>query len=1147
MVLFYPQLGFAMEFEVCVQIALQTGSHPWRVQSPTTPPRLKVTISERTTFRQLRTELNVLLFAGDNSDEPFHRIEIQFASTFQRRPAHVAMLDDIVYFRLLRIESDCLLDDVKLVLTSMPRGRRNVPSTLPVRAPPSRFYGSTRFDSPHAAGFSPSSPPSSSSSSLSSLLPSSSSSSSSSCTEWIHDLSNTDHLYPPTSIAAGSTSGHSPHPSIYLALEHLNSIQGLIPEKILHDASCRSIKQGRLYKRSSSGPTEEWTEMCVILETSRLWFYPIVSVGNKARYANQLSSIVLEMSLPLSAANDAATIATAATTKAHFTDSSLSCTTFFITHPRPTPLSMGSSSVYFRAKTRIEAEKWVLAITAKAVHERENEEIIRADAMISKMEREASRGDIQVLSDNARYEGMLGNNILRGAFQSYLKTSHIPESLKFWEHAEDYRRGHPDSSEPFDFLMIDTGNRLDVQAWGMAIFDTFLRIDAQYQISDCSFEESKQILKILSAPHPPHNAFISVQANAYFKLKYADGHYPTFLTECPKYRKLLQASLHAHHRSVCNKPVFESFFGNNRLSMAEQGMSAQINDFGPKQIAGGGGTAWSRLKSLFGASSGNRPGVSEQMLHSGSSHASIRRSIEASTEGVRKPSNLRYTPWRTSRCVGGVASQNRSFSLDVSNLPNWWWKHACPGEDKDRASSILLTRGCLKTCRHCIPLDERNTDLLVLLDRKLQLAQEREAKCTAVTAAATALASPGDVAVPLTTLQGMGNILLASMVRARYFPYASDIARTSGNGGGSGGSDGGDVIEQAGVHTPHAGCTGGADPCTGSDWIQLYALVTQFIGLGAVVLIDPVSSTVRAKIHLHKVERVCATPRGLSCLDLWELSGRGGGSRLRWQIIPLAVDTEERHFSTQSWIDTLWPLTTHGNNSGGGVVVGKPTTPAPRSLPYPLVRSLVRIVACGILSKRGNINTAYKRRWFVCCSGDKILSYYKETTWKGSIDLSELIALKFLASEVTPTRRGSFVTFLSAGGGMCAQDQRMASPSAAGVNMAEIPGSECLATSSKEMMLITKGRTFFLMADSLEEAERWFTVLHECLQDILGAVTSSASIPMGDTSEPTLPSPLIDAPYHYINHDIALELEDRNVRYINHDIALELEDRNVLT
>jgi len=235
------------------------------------------------------------------------------------------------------------------------------------------------------------------------------------------------------------------------------------------------------------------------------------------------------------------------------------------------------------------------------------------------------------------------------------------------------------------------------------------------------------------------------------------------------------------------------------------------------------------------------------------------------------------------------------------------------------------------------------------------------------------------------------------------------------------------------------------DACSGSDWIFQFALLCDS---GTMLLFDPTAggkpksadgifcselgneSLLRAKISLKpgNVWSVRSKDKGLHC---FELSSRSAGAPL-WQFIPAGmVAAENKGCAAQKWIDSLWPFCCSATIGGD---------PVPNS---------VRILLCGHLSKRGEVNTSYKRRWFVYTTDGKI-SYYQDTAWRGSISLDDLESVCFSSSDASKGKR------VASGAG--------------DADSAKL----CALT---EFVINTSKRIFYLMADSPEDASRWVCLL----------------------------------------------------------------------
>jgi hypothetical protein len=185
---------------------------------------------------------------------------------------------------------------------------------------------------------------------------------------------------------------------------------------------------------------------------------------------------------------------------------------------------------------------------------------------------------------------------MRKHFQEYLGKNLTDESLKFWEYAEDYRRGHPQSSYPFDLgstevpsqtkgrnsksmlkgstsnnnlsgcgsttakdlstiqnviasaeeTSLDEGNKKPLSAeeknrietWCKTIYECFIEDGAPMQIGDCSSDSKEMIIANMKDCHP--NLFLDIQLKIFHNLKFKI--YPDFVSK-NGYRKVLQSVL----------------------------------------------------------------------------------------------------------------------------------------------------------------------------------------------------------------------------------------------------------------------------------------------------------------------------------------------------------------------------------------------------------------------------------------------------------------------------------------------------------------------------------------------------------------------------------------------------------------------------
>ena len=333
---------------------------------------------------------------------------------------------------------------------------------------------------------------------------------------------------------------------------------------------------------------------------------------------------------------------------------------------------MGRGPMYLRAKNRVEAESWVNAIGQRHETCSDNDVIFSAEGTIASAQFETSREDIRSLRELAGFEGMLKSRLLCGHFQSFLEENFIPESFKFWQYAEDFRRGHPKSKDPLPFVDKSAG-QVNVRSWATSIYDTFLRDGAPVQISDCSGEDNMRVQAFLSAVEIPSNdIFLNIQAICFLKLKHGEGHYPAFIG-CKVYRYLLMAALHARIRNGNYQKLFATSFVSDSLSQSEIGVDFFQTQNNSDEVAESlidkkFGFFQGLTRMLGGKSIATERDDSKST--SKSSHSSSKTNDDdddSILERKRSQWVSRSTPWRR---------QGTRESRDGRWLPAWWWELA---------------------------------------------------------------------------------------------------------------------------------------------------------------------------------------------------------------------------------------------------------------------------------------------------------------------------------------------------------------------------------------------------------------------------------------------------------------------------------------
>lgn len=213
-----------------------------------------------------------------------------------------------------------------------------------------------------------------------------------------------------------------------------------------------------------------------------------------------------------------------------------------------TGTSKDALQIRLKARSKEEALEWLKAIQIRRenTYDEDNLKIMLAEKQMESVQEEIFHDDLEKLNGLINFEGMLENRYLRQHFQQYLKKSSSDEFLKFWEYAEDYRRGHPQSPQQFSFGGNDgISKRADpnekyISSWAKQIFEEFLKDGARQQISDCSSEDRTKIMQGIEVDVPAYNLFAVVQALSFQSLKFT--WYPQF-TRLNVYPSLLKSAL----------------------------------------------------------------------------------------------------------------------------------------------------------------------------------------------------------------------------------------------------------------------------------------------------------------------------------------------------------------------------------------------------------------------------------------------------------------------------------------------------------------------------------------------------------------------------------------------------------------------------
>lgn len=328
-----------------------------------------------------------------------------------------------------------------------------------------------------------------------------------------------------------------------------------IPSQYLNEIEVSSLKSARLMKLQNVNGKEAYREMNALVTAGSLWYYPFAA-NSYLNNTTILQEIIIdnasvEVALELDSSGCSFTV-TLPLVNAMLPTSCMN-----------TNFTPSEEKQYihhtFKAKSAAECQSWVDTIQQRSQLSSENDIILMADMYTSVAEEEASVQDIDILVDCTTFEGTLKNGYMREKFQSYLGKNFEEEFLLFWEYCEDFRKGHPDSEDPFDFsadfiknskarpcsinLSVEKKRngtsavpassidelaknksqaKIDHQlvlTWARYIYNKFIVDGAPMQIA-CPSNDRNRIEAALSNDSAPPDLFYYVQTQIYNQLKF---------------------------------------------------------------------------------------------------------------------------------------------------------------------------------------------------------------------------------------------------------------------------------------------------------------------------------------------------------------------------------------------------------------------------------------------------------------------------------------------------------------------------------------------------------------------------------------------------------------------------------------------------
>ena len=229
--------------------------------------------------------------------------------------------------------------------------------------------------------------------------------------------------------------------------------------------------------------------------------------------------------------------------------------------PRCFSLSTREGVFHFRAPTEDAMREWITRVRNRAVGS-------SADGMLFDLEKEISRGaseacanDVELIRDACSLSGALINPVVRDHLLDFISNDEVENCILFWAHAEAYRKrfsrapsGGAGVSASADaglhhFFAVPAKPFADAAPAAKHVFDAFLAGDAPHPIP-VSATERQDLAAAVGTPTV--DIFCALQDRILASLQ--SKTYVSFL-ETTEFRKVLTALPHACTRRILSKPA----------------------------------------------------------------------------------------------------------------------------------------------------------------------------------------------------------------------------------------------------------------------------------------------------------------------------------------------------------------------------------------------------------------------------------------------------------------------------------------------------------------------------------------------------------------------------------------------------------------
>lgn len=524
--------------------------------------------------------------------------------------------------------------------------------------------------------------------------------------------------------------------------------------------------------------------------------------------------------------------------------------------------------------------------------------------------------------------------------------------LSFWEYAEDFRRGHPASPQPYrrSELISSVGSE---RSWAADLRAAFLLPSAP---SALPLSLGSSHSHSLQDDACAWDSFLPLQQAVQAQLRdiFAEDFAPS-----TAYRHACMALQLAAARSITTEEV-------RTPTVAAKASSVEKP----------------RPRSLFGLlSRANGPKAE-------------------GADGVRASTQLGSASQQPAMQSRELQAMRTTLSTQQTGMPAWWWASAtevaqgvkdgvpvdwlaCTTEEA-LAIKAREAGGTSSTAQvDCEEVDEANAMTAVFQQHLLAV---RQRLMQGLEPGAFVLSSVGGQQVG-----GLGAVHLVSAMTVhclrppRRFPVAGTSARATQTSFASAvasvridsallvaqldEADTAPTVESDDPLAPASAAkalSAASIDLFSTGYVRLLAVACTSSGVPTVFLLDPLTSRPLAVFRLHEVLRIGPADKLLQALELLDEDG------CCWQLSPDGMDEADAAALRMRWLSTLWSMV---------ACLPASVSRAP-SVAYTVVKR-------GVLLKKGQVNTSFKPRFFEL-SSDLKLRYFKcdgAGTYKGQIDL----------------------------------------------------------------------------------------------------------------------------------------------------------------